>query len=223
MFAQRLGLPHIRGAGSFVVATLIDTLGTGLFLPFSLLYFHVVIGLPLSTVGLALSLATIITVPMVPLSGMLVDRFGAKRVVVASQLLQGVGVFGYLVVKDVATLVSMALLVAAGQSLFWSAHFTLVAQIAAQNERDRWYGLAAATRNTGLGLGALLAGVLVGANAALGYHLVLVANGLSFFLAAGLLLLGVRVSSPHRGESMQKAAYRLVLRDRPFLLLATTN
>jgi MFS family permease len=92
MFAQCLDLPHIRGAGSFVVATLIDTLGTGLFLPFSLLYFHRVIGLPLSTVGVALSLAAIITVPMVPLSGMLVDRFGAKRVVLASQFLQGVSI-----------------------------------------------------------------------------------------------------------------------------------
>ena len=37
MFAQRLGLPHLQGAGSFVIATLMDTLGTGLFLPFSLL------------------------------------------------------------------------------------------------------------------------------------------------------------------------------------------
>ncbi len=223
MFAQRLGLPHIRGAGSFVVATLIDTLGTGLFLPFSLLYFHVVIGLPLSTVGLALSLATIITVPMVPFSGTLVDRFGAKRVVVASQLLQGTGIFGYLIVNGAAVLGGMALLVAAGQSLFWSAHFTLVAQLAAPNERDRSYGLAAATRNTGLGLGGLLAGVLVGANAVLGYHLIVIANGLSFFLAAGLLLLGVHVSSPQSSESLHRPAYRLVLRDRPFLLLATAN
>lgn len=223
MFAQRLGLPHLQGAGSFVIATLIDTLGTGLFLPFSLLYFNRVVGLPLSTVGLALSLATLITIPMVPLSGVLVDRFGAKRVVLLSPLLQGAGVFGYLVVTTVITLMGMALLVAAGQSLFWSAHFTLVAQIAASNERDRWYGLAAATRNTGLGLGGLLAGILVGANAARGYHLVVVANGLSFFLAASLLLLGVRVSSPQRSESMQRSAYRLVLRDGPFLLLATAN
>ena len=145
------------------------------------------------------------------------------RVVLLSQLLQGAGVFGYLVVSNVITLVGMALLVAAGQSLFWSAHFTLVAQIAAPNERDRWYGLAAATRNTGLGLGGLLAGIVVGANAARGYHLVVVANGLSFFLAASLLLLGVHVSSPQRSESMQRSAYRLVLRDGPFLWLSTVH
>lgn len=216
MLAQRLGLPHLRGAGSFVVATFIDTLGTGLFLPFSLLYFNQVVGLPLSTAGLALSLAMIITVPMVPVAGMLIDRFGAKRVVLLAQLLQGAGVFGYLIVNSAAMLMGMALLVASGQGLFWSAHFSLVAQIAAQGERDRWYGLAAATRNAGLGLGGLLAGVLVGANAVLGYHLVVVANGLSFFLAAGLLGLGMRVSSPQRNDSTPGYGYLLF----PWLVMA---
>src|SRR5581483_7056006 len=156
MLAQRLGLPHLGGARNFVVATFIDFLGTGLFLPFSLLYFTRAVGLPLPTVGLALSIATIITIPMVPVTGMLVDHFGAKRVVLTSQILQGAGFLGYLVVHNAAMIVGMALLVAVGQSLFWSAYFTLVAQIAAQNERDRWYGLAAATRNIGLGVGGLL-------------------------------------------------------------------
>jgi MFS family permease len=223
MVGQRFGLPHLRGASSFVLATFIDFLGTGLFLPFSLLYFTRVVGLSLSTVGLALSLATIITVPMVPLSGMLVDRFGAKLVVVAAELLQAVGVLGYLLVHQVTLLVSMALLVAAGGSLFWSAHFALVADLAASEERDRWYGLAAATRNTGLGLGGLLAGILVGLNAAVGYHLVVVANGVSFLLAAGLLLLGVRGASSKPRERRPEAAYRLVLLDRPFLWLASVN
>src|SRR5260221_10239230 len=46
MFAQRLGLPNLRGTRSFVVATFIDFLGTGLFLPFSLLYFTRAVGMP---------------------------------------------------------------------------------------------------------------------------------------------------------------------------------
>jgi len=223
MLAQRLGLPHLGGAGSFVIATFIDFLGTGLFLPFSLLYFNRVVGLPLSTIGLALSIATMITVPMVPVTGTLVDRFGAKRVVLTSQILQGTGFLGYLLVQNAAMLVGMALLVAVGQSLFWSAYFTLVAVIAAPHERDRWYGLAAATRNAGLGVGGLLAGVVVGANGIIGYHFVVVANGLSFFLAAGLLLFGARVPAPLRSSRTQSPSYRLVLRDRPFLFLVAAN
>jgi hypothetical protein len=45
---KSLGLPSMRGQGTLVVATLIDALGTGLYLPFSLLYFQRVAGLALS-------------------------------------------------------------------------------------------------------------------------------------------------------------------------------
>ena len=223
MFAQRLGLPNLRGTRRFVVAMFIDFLGTGLFLPFSLLYFTRAVGLPLPAVGLALSIAMTITIPLVPLTGMLVDRFGTKRVVLLAQVLQGAGFLGYLVVRDVPLLVGMALLNAIGQRLFWSTYFTLMAEVAAPHERDRWYGLGAATRNAGLGLGGLLAGVVVGANAILGYHLVVIADALSFFLAAGLLLFGVRVTTPQRSDSPQRSGYKRILRDRPFLALVATN
>lgn len=223
MFAQRLGLPNLRGTRSFVVATFIDFLGTGLFLPFSLLYFTRAVGLPLPAVGLALSIAMTMTLPLVPLTGMLVDRFGTKRVVLLAQFLQGAGFLGYLVVRNVPMLLGMALLNAIGQRLFWSAYFTLMAEVAAPHERDRWYGLGAATRNAGLGLGGLLAGVVVGANAILGYHLVVIADALSFFLAAGLLLFGVRVTIPQRSDGPQRSGYDLILRDRAFLVLVAAN
>src|SRR6266699_1057480 len=219
MFAQRLGLPNLRGTRSFVVATFIDFLGTGLFLPFSLLYFTRAVGLPLPAVGLALSIAMTITLPLVPVTGLLIDRFGTRRVVLLAQFLQGAGFLGYLVVLNVPMLLGMVLLNAIGQRLFWSAYFTLMAEIAAPHERDRWYGLGAATRNAGLGLGGLLAGVVVGANAILGYHLVVIADALSFFLAAGLLLFGVRVTSPQRSDGPQRSGYKLILRDRAFLVL----
>jgi MFS family permease len=223
MFAQRLGLPNLRGTRSFVVATFIDFLGTGLFLPFSLLYFTRAVGLPLPAVGLALSIAMTITLPLVPVTGLLIDRFGTRRVVLLAQFLQGAGFLGYLVVLNVPMLLGMVLLNAIGQRLFWSAYFTLMAEIAAPHERDRWYGLGAATRNAGLGLGGLLAGVVVGANAILGYHLVVIADALSFFLAAGLLLFGVRVTSPQRSDGPQRSGYKLILRDRAFLVLVAAN
>ncbi len=223
MLAQRLGLPQMRGYESFVVATLIDFLGTGLFLPFSLLYFHQVVGLPLPAVGLALSVSAAIALPLVPLAGILVDHIGPKQVVIASLVLQGAGIFGYLVVGNIPTLIIMALLETGGQCLFWSAHFALMSQLAAPNERDRWFGLAAATRNTGIGLGGLLAGVLVGANAVLGYHLIIVADGCSYILAICLMVFGVRVAAPLREDGVQPFDYRVVLRDRPFLSFAATN
>jgi MFS family permease len=223
MVTKHLGLPHLKGAEGFLIAVLIDALGSGLFIPFSLLYFHVALGLPLISVGFALSTATIFTLPIAPLTGLLVDRFGAKRVVMAAQVLQGCGFLGYLMVNSLLTMIGYVLLASIGQRLFWSAYFTLVADIATEGERDRWYGLAGAAQNAGIGVGGLASGFLIAASGTAGYHLIVIVNALSFFLAAALLLFSRRVPHHSPTSSVQVGGYRTVLRDRPFLALTLTN
>lgn len=222
---ERLGLPRLRGSMSVVFVLLIDSLGSGLFAPLSLLYFHVVAGLPLATVGLALSGTAAVGVALSPLVGPLVDRFGARRVVAGAQLLQGVGFLVYLGVGSVAALIPAALLVTIGLRAFWSSLFTFLADLAPATEQDRWYGLAGAAQNAGFGLGGLLGGLLIASGGTTGYRLVVGINAASFFVAGGLLL--GRVREPRRARPVQATAgdggYRLLLRDRPFLALTATN
>ncbi len=59
MRSQRLGLPYMRGAVGYIAAVLIDALGSGLFLPLSLLYFQAVAHLPLGAIGLTRTVATL--------------------------------------------------------------------------------------------------------------------------------------------------------------------
>lgn len=224
MLAERLGLPRLGGGSGAVLAVLlVDALGTGLFAPFSLLYFHAVVGLSLPVVGLALSVATAAALPVAPITGSLVDLYGARRVVVCAQLLQGTGFIAYLFVGSVAMLVPAALLAAVGQRMFWSALFTLLADVSDPGERDRWYGLSAAAQSAGFGVGGLLSGLAMAAGGPTGYYLVIAANAASFFLAAGLLLW--RVPEPARTGVGRKggAGYSAVLRDRPFVGLTAAN
>lgn len=223
MLAKHLGLPQIRGSEGFLIAVFIDALGSGLFLPFSLLYFHVAAGLPLITVGFAASLATVFTLPIAPLTGSLVDRFGARYVVIASQLLQCTGFLGFLVVNSVPSMIAFALLTQVGQRMFWSSYFTLVAEIARPHERDRWYGLAGAAQNIGLALGGPLAGLLVASSGLLGYHIVVTANSASFLLAAVLLIFCVHTTQPGQKDALDSGGYRSVVQDRPFLILTLTG
>jgi hypothetical protein len=60
---QQLGLPKMRGHEALVIAFLIDALGTGLYLPFSLLYFQTIAGLALPAIGATLTVATVLTLP----------------------------------------------------------------------------------------------------------------------------------------------------------------
>lgn len=223
MLAKQLGLPRIRGAEGFLAAVFIDALGTGFFLPFSLLYFHVAVGLPLVTVGFAVSLATIFTLPIAPLTGSLVDRFGARYVVIASQLMQGAGFLGFLIVNSAPSLVAFALLTQVGQRMFWSSYFTMVADIAQPDELDRWYGLAGAAQNMGFAVGGPVAGLLVAASGLLGYHLVVIVNSASFLLAVILLLFFAHTTYPAQRDVAETGGYRAVMQDRPFLILTLTN
>lgn len=223
MLMTRLGLPRLRGSGSFIVALVVDALGTGLFLPVSLLYFHIVAGLPLPQVGLALSGATALTIPVGPLGGALVDRFGARRVVAAAELLQGVGFLAYLLVGNVAALVGATLLVTGGLRLFWATFFTFVAEFATAEDRERWYGLSGAAQNAGVGLGGLISGLLIAADGATGYRLIVALDGLSFLVAAGLLLWRVREPARLATTTRESRGYRAVLADRPFAGVTAAN
>lgn len=223
MLAKHLGLPRIKGAEGFLIALIVDALGTGLFIPFSLLYFHVAGGLPLVTIGLALSLATVFALPFGPITGTLVDRFGARQLVIASQLLQGCGFLGYLIVNNTITLICFALLTVIGQRIFWSAFFTLITDIATSEDRDRWFGLSSAAQNAGIGLGGLLGGLVVTIVGLAGYHLIVIADALSFFISVTLLLFYVRDSHHLHANRESAGGYASMLRDRPFLILIMTN
>ena len=205
-----------------MLATFIDALGSGMFSPFSMLYFRIRVGLPLATIGLALSIAMLSTLLMLPLTGLLVDRLGARYVVMSAQFVQGIGFLGYLLVTDFMTLVAFACLASSGQAMFWAAYFPLVAQISAPEDRERWYGLVGALRAAGVGLGGLLAGVIVAALTKNTADLAVLCDGLSFLLAAGLVYTGVH-ESPHRMRPIGPPGYQAVIRDRPFLLLIGAN
>ena len=71
-------------------------------MPLSMLYFLAVTPLSLVQVGLAISIASAVALPAGPMIGAVVDRIGAKQVLLAGNLLQAVGFFAYLVTESFA-------------------------------------------------------------------------------------------------------------------------
>ena len=80
-------------------------------------------------------------------------------VLLAANLLQAVGVAGYLVTGTFGELLVAAGVVALGNQAFWAAYSPLVTQVSEPGDRERWYGLVGALRNAGFGLGGLLSGL----------------------------------------------------------------
>lgn len=234
----RLGLPDLHGRHGLVAAILIDSIGTGLFLPFAVIYATLVAHIPLGVTGLLLSLATVVALPVAPIAGILADRFGAQRLVVAGNVIQGAGFAGYPLMTQPWHFFVCALGVAVGNQMYWATNGAFLAQVAQPDERDRWFALQGACRSAGLGGGAALAGVAVAVTGVGGYSWLAVLNTVSFVAAAGLIA-RVKVASPaevggddtiavtvHRAVAAEDAAsrgYWRVLHDGPFLGFTATN
>jgi len=216
-----------RGRPGLVGAFFIDAVGTGMFLPFSLLFFLATTSLPLTRIGLGLSIAAVARIPATIAAGALSDRFGPRSAIVVSQLLQAAGFVGYLFVDSFWRLIAAAVLVQVGNSIFWVAYAPLIFAIAAEGEREDWFALSTALRTAGLAAGGVIAGATVAAGGRDGFLGVAVANAASFVLAAFLSgKTGPGAGGPGRGtepEAVPDGGWKPLLRDRPFLGFVAVN
>ncbi len=219
----RLGLPTVGAHRPVVVALVVDALGSGLFLPFSVLFFLATTDLSVAQVGLAVSVGGVVRFASGPVAGSLSDSIGPRRVLVVANLLQGAGFVAYLFVHPFWSLVLATLLVQAGNAAFWSSYPPLVVALSAPGERERWFGLIGALRNAGFAVGALAAGVAVSLGGVAGYRALAIANAVSYLLAAVLLHRARTRGVAQRTGPPAGTSWRSVLADRPYLGLTLTN
>jgi len=221
-----LGLPATRGHKCLLGAFGIDALGSGLFLPFSVLFFTATTSLNLKQIGLALSIAALVRLPATVAAGTLTDRIGPKRAVIVSNLAQSIGFTGYLVADSLTQVLLAAIVVQVGNSFFWVAYPALVHEVADQASQERWFAVINAMRNAGLAVGALGASLAVAIGGTAGYHVIVAVNAASFALAAMLTRLDPAPTEPDlepRSPEEPSEGWSAVLHDRPFLGFVGVN
>lgn len=218
-----------RGPRVLVGALVVDSVGNGLFLPLSLVYFVRLTPVPLALVGVVLSIASVVPLPVPIWAGWLADRIGPKPVVVASQLLQAAGYAAFTIVTEPVGILLAAATAGVGVRFFWSAVFALLADFAEgapadgrRRTKDSWFTLANIARTVGLAVGGLATGAIVASGAPSAYRATAWCASGAFLAAA--LLIGLAVTAPHmRHEHVAGQGYAAMLRDRPFLALVLVN
>ncbi|HEX5090133.1 MAG TPA: MFS transporter [Nocardioides sp.] len=218
---HRLGFPSVGRHRRFVTAIAIDAIGSGVFMPISMLYFLVATDLTLVQVGAAISLASLVALPTGPLIGSIVDRVGAKQVLLAGNVLQGIGFVAYLVSDSFLAVTLWTVVVTVGRTAFWGSYGNIVAAISVPGEREKWFGFLGALRNVGFAVGGLVSGVAITIGTQAAYAAVVVANAVSYGIAF-LLLLAVPATERTRHEA-QPGSWATVLRDRPYRVLWCTQ
>lgn len=221
---ERFGIPDVGSHRRFVLALTIDALGSGVFGPVAMLYYLAVSNVSLARIGLAISISAAIAMPLVLVVGHLVDQVGARRILLVSNLIQAVAYIGALWATSFVGILVVTTTAAVGQACFWGSYSPTVAEISHAGERELWFGFIGALRNLGLALGGLLAGIAVAVGTHTAYHLVVIANAISYLAAFGLLASEGAASRARPVRSSEdKSHWAVALRDRDYRLVVGAN
>ncbi|MEV6054407.1 MFS transporter [Streptomyces sp. NPDC052107] len=219
---------RVPGEWTLPVTAAVNGIGTGMYVPFTLVFFHAVTGLSFTVVGVVLTATGLAGIAVLPLAGAAVDRYGAKRVQYA---LYGVRVAGFALypfAHSLPAFAAVALVTAAADRAFPAAQQSLIGEVASGAGQDRLQASTRALQNAGNGAGALLATLVISLAGSAGYTYAAWGNALSFALAALLLRPLRQVQRRTAGGAVPVArragaGYRLVLADRPFLVVTGAN
>jgi MFS family permease len=175
----------------FVLATVIDAVSSGLWVPFALLFFVRAQGIPLVGAGAALTTGGLTGLAATPAAGIAADRFGLIPVMVTCNVIRFAGFTCYPFVTGAWQIVPIAAVIAAGDRLFWTVNTPMVKALTTGRRAEYLIGTQTIARFAGAGAGAGAAAVLSALTSRLVYHLLAYLNAASF-VAAALLVAGLR-------------------------------
>ncbi|NYH43898.1 MFS family permease [Micromonospora jinlongensis] len=216
----RRALPRRSEARRLLIGTLLSAIGRGLTLPFLFIYFTDVRGLTDTRAGLVIGWYGAVTLALSPLGGTLIDRFGARRVVVPCLVIEAIGTGSLALVDSSASAFAVMTVVAIGSSAIWSGQNTILASLTADDERQRVFGLNFALLNLGIGIGGMTSGAIVDTARPGTFQIIYVLDAVSYLMPALILLtlpgVGHRLVRPRASDEPSSGGYLTVLRDRPF-------
>jgi len=219
---------RVKGRRPLLAAMVIDSVGTGMFLPFTVLYFVHTAGLTAPAVGVALTVAGFVVLPAPLAVAPGIDRFPARIVVAAGNLISCAAFATYLFVHSQLAVTAAAVVAGAGQATFWTATRALISEVARPGERRSWFALQTAIRYAGYGLGGLAGAAVVSFHSPAGFEALAAIDAVSY-LGAALLLICWRQPPPAAkpakppAPDADRCTYWSALTDRPLAGISAIN
>lgn len=169
-----------------LLAQLLDRTGTGVWAASSVLYFTFVVGLGARQLGLLLGAAGLAGIAGSPLAGHLASRLPVRPLLIGAHLLRLGTICALLVVARFDVLLPVVAITSLGDRAAKTLEMLFATRVAGER-RSTYQALSRSVANAGCALGAGIAaiGLAVGTRSA--YHVLILANALSFLLAAALV------------------------------------
>ena len=143
----------------------LSALGNGLTIPLLIVYLGQVRDLGTATAGLVLTVMALVTLVLMPATGILVDRLGPRPVLIGGLLVQSLGVALLTQVTSAGSAFAIAAIVAAGSAFTWSPQAALLGRLTMPSQRQRVFGIQFMLLNLGIGLGGLVSATIANVEA----------------------------------------------------------
>ena len=210
--------------GRWLLSTVaIQTLGRGLTLPFTIIYLHEVRGFDLGISGALMSLIAITALAVTGPGGTLIDRYGARAVLLfgIGSMIAGCTLLAFATHPGVAAIAIV--LIGVNFGLSWPGFNALIATIVDGELRQQYFGVNFALVNLGIGVGGIIGGFLVDVQNPATFTAIFLADAASGFIPMALLLgplRHVRTQGEPGTDDEAGGSYREILR-RPAVLWLT--
>jgi MFS family permease len=204
-----------------LLGVLISGTGNGLVFSFLFIYLHQVRAIPSGIVGLISAYGAVIGLAMSPIVGSLIDHWGPKPVLMGSLVISalGIGSMGY--IHNIPSALLVTTITALGQAAMWPSQSAIAAELTTPEQRPRYFGSQFAMMNLGMGLGGLVASLIVDTSHPQTFVNLYRGDGISFlgYLVIVLSIRGVghRTHAERKINSDRIDGWKSVLADKVFV------
>jgi MFS family permease len=206
-----------RRAWAVLGGDFLSALGTGLTMPFFIVYLHRVRGIDITVAGFALATIALASFAGNVIGGSLTDRVGARRSLMLGLCSSSLGCVWFAFVANAPAAFGAAALIGLGNSIAWPSLDSLLATTVDESRRSTVFALRHGTLNLGFGSGALLAALVVQVSSVHSFQVLYLLDALSFAAFVPLLAVLHGVGERVETDGAVEGGYRDVLRDRTFL------
>ncbi|MEU3609667.1 MFS transporter [Streptomyces sp. NPDC035033] len=216
-------VPATAAGRSFAITSLINAIGTGLYLAGSAVFFVRSVGLTNAQVGLGLAVSGVVgfltTVPI----GALADRLGAKPTLVALQLWRAGGFVALAFAQGMVSFTVISCCLAAAEAATQPMTQAVASATTEGTDRTRTMAIVRTVRNVGFSLGALLAAPLLAADNVWTYRGIVLGTAGAFMVSAAMLARVRTATTATAQKKVNPLAALRDFRDWRYLLLTALN
>jgi MFS family permease len=212
------GLP--REVWLLQVGGLVNAFGNGVVLPFLIIYFHNVRGIPLGLAGLAAAANSAGALVSGFVAGALADRIGPRRVLMASLLVMTGAICLFPLIRSAWSAFLLDALLGLGSGAFWPSQSSLLTSLSPVSKRHSAFAVQRVTMNLGIALGGLTGGLIASSAHPETFTVLFVLDAATF---VGYAIVLTRLHDRRVEHHHEPGRYADVVRDSVFMRYVLLN